>query len=49
MEGTGLARWNGTQGLYKTLEQQDNRKTIGKGQNNKNRVKWKDIAKGNSD
>ena len=22
-EGTSLARWNGTQGLYKTLEQQE--------------------------
>ena len=43
-----LMRWNGARKAVQVIEQQDNSKTIRESWNNKDRVKWKGITKGNS-
>ena len=40
-------RWNGARKAVQVIKQQDNNETIRESWNNKDRVEWKSIAKGN--
>ena len=42
-----LVRWNRARKAIQVIEQQDNSKTIRESWNNKDRVEWKGITKGN--